>query len=406
MPNVPALSRIWAPGAESGKRFARVYSRLLVADSHERGIRYHAVDDSSGDYRGVDGYSERGFLTTRGKEGFSFKFYPSPLKDPHKTEIKESLKKAVKAFPDLCYWILCTPDTFRPEDLEWFEKLEPKKKSPLKTWHWGFEEFLGLLQKHPQIGREVYPNLFAATEEERKHAEFIRDRVIRPLIDELDLFGAFLQFQGPSYRIGEHIDQIKSADVRVPVRTVRIPKVLYSDFMHNLRTEENVLLQDFLDNHFSRYAGDFATLEKELRAFSFACASLVEDAAGRILQISGMTRLADWETATPPRLFHLNAGDFVTRRLLSIYGGGDELKFNQDKVSYKGGDTLLFTGSAQEQDILTSSIQQTQDSLDLVQHAHDIHRKAGQYLQHVTKIKMELDALAHQERLPGECRYG
>ena len=120
LPNLPSLSQILRHGAEAGHEFARICNQLAI--SANRYVELHTPDDSSGDFKCLDAYYERGH-ESKDIVGFQYKFYPTPLTPQHRHNIKESLEGAIDALPRLVMWILVTPDDFNRFDQNWFVDL-------------------------------------------------------------------------------------------------------------------------------------------------------------------------------------------------------------------------------------------------------------------------------------------
>jgi len=110
---------------------------------YEKTGTFTLIDDSGGG-DGVEFY----LIMPNGDEwGWQAKFfYPSTrLKESgRKTQIKNSLKTAIKKHPKLKKWFLCTPSDLTSGEIKWFQKLEARtlQTSPnLVLEHWGDRKF-------------------------------------------------------------------------------------------------------------------------------------------------------------------------------------------------------------------------------------------------------------------------
>src|SRR5688500_16753056 len=91
-----SLAAILPKGSEGGKEFARIVDLLLFRNAEKEQRTITLLNDSAGDFAGLDSYSS---LPRRaGTIGFQYKFFASPLSDEHRAEIKESLESAITHF--------------------------------------------------------------------------------------------------------------------------------------------------------------------------------------------------------------------------------------------------------------------------------------------------------------------
>ncbi len=184
LPNVSSLYQRIAKGSEGGYEFARIINQLLIADSKERNYIAETYSDASGDYKGVDCILKHPlrYSTNYGYSGVQYKFYPSPLSAKHRLDIKESLKKAIKCFPQMGYWIIVTPEDFQKSDMEWFDELRKEHEFKLnffeqakrikidqneiqappflKIYHYGHSMLMSLFIQHPDIAKFYYPEFY------------------------------------------------------------------------------------------------------------------------------------------------------------------------------------------------------------------------------------------------------
>lgn len=153
LPAVHALSDILPAGTEGGKEFARIIGLLLFNNARRNGDNFFLFDDASGDFEGLDGYSKR----DKSKEvvGYQYKFYPSPLSDAHRLDVKKSLASALERTNQLKLkkWVLVTPDDLKNSarrrdggDVSWFEKLREDNPS-VEIEHFGHTKILSLFSR-------------------------------------------------------------------------------------------------------------------------------------------------------------------------------------------------------------------------------------------------------------------
>lgn len=163
---VPDLYHRWGPGAESGKRFARLVDLLLYAEARRDKARHTIFDDRAGDYHGLDSFRDAP-KDPNGIIGYQYKFFPSPLKADHRTAIEESLLQTAQSAEKikLKTWILVTPQDLispaRSGDLAWFRSLHAKHKLPFALDHIGHKKLIGLFQTEEALVlcQHYYPEL-------------------------------------------------------------------------------------------------------------------------------------------------------------------------------------------------------------------------------------------------------
>jgi len=173
LPNIPTLYERTRKGSEGGLQFARFVNELLIAQASVERVSYQSVDDSSGDFRGLDSYHFEVGEFDNIITGYQFKFFPSNLSSNHKVQIKKSLQKAVDSFEVMENWILITPEDWSTSDLEWFETLKTEfeydasvdsngliRTVRFRLLQWGHSKLVELALKHPHIGRHGFPDLF------------------------------------------------------------------------------------------------------------------------------------------------------------------------------------------------------------------------------------------------------
>jgi hypothetical protein len=107
---------------------------------HSEKGKFSNIDDSGGG-DGVEFY----LTMPDGREwGWQAKFYfPNPRlsQKNRKSHIENSLKTAVQKHENLDKWFLCTPTTFTPKELKWFEDLD-KEYPNVVLEHWGDSQFI------------------------------------------------------------------------------------------------------------------------------------------------------------------------------------------------------------------------------------------------------------------------
>lgn len=153
IPNVSTLHQRIKKGGEGGHEFARIMNLLLAADSREKGYKYTATSDASGDYKGVDGIVTVDNL----KIGVQFKFYPTPMSSSQKSSVIKSFARATEQFPEMAQWILVTPEDFDFRMMQWFDS--NFEEHNVDCHYWGHNYILDLMLKYPHIGDHYYPEL-------------------------------------------------------------------------------------------------------------------------------------------------------------------------------------------------------------------------------------------------------
>ena len=170
--SVPDLFHRWGPGAESGKRFARLVDLLLYQEARREKQPHFIFDDRAGDFHGLDSY-RGGRHDPGGTIGYQYKFYASPFDSQHRGEIEASLLKAAAAASklELRKWVLVSPqDLVSPAtrkgggDVEWFESLRAKHRLEIELEHIGHTKLQGLFQLPEAIllCLHYYPDLVPA----------------------------------------------------------------------------------------------------------------------------------------------------------------------------------------------------------------------------------------------------
>src|ERR1022692_2658925 len=104
LPEVRSLWEILPKGTEGGKEFARIIDLLRFHEGRRTGKQVTIFSDVAGDYHGLDGLEE----TVKGKVGFQYKFFPSPLSAEHRRDVEQSLAKSKENQEkvELWQWVL------------------------------------------------------------------------------------------------------------------------------------------------------------------------------------------------------------------------------------------------------------------------------------------------------------
>ena len=158
LPAVRSLSHILPKGTEGGKEFARIVDILLFHRLRRESGDLTLLNDASGDYAGLDSFSES--LRRSDRTGYQYKFYPSPLSDAHRANIRKALVNANehRSESKIAKWIIVTPDDLtssavRSEggDIKWIEALRNEWKGKLVIEHWGHTALLSMFLETPSL---------------------------------------------------------------------------------------------------------------------------------------------------------------------------------------------------------------------------------------------------------------
>lgn len=211
LPAVPSLSTMLPSGTEGGKEFARVVGLLLFKDARNNELEFSLFDDASGDYEGLDGFSRK----ARAKEivGYQYKFFPSPLSNAHRQEIKKSLKHALNRSDKkkLIKWVLVTPDDFKNPtqregggDFAWFEALRDEYSDQVELEHIGHSKIISFFLESQQLCLYYYPSLVVHGVERRKTIQELRAQYnenMRRRHGRIEFVGMSVYKEGASRRI-------------------------------------------------------------------------------------------------------------------------------------------------------------------------------------------------------------
>ncbi|QKJ37652.1 NACHT domain-containing protein [Pseudomonas sp. MPDS] len=210
LPAVKSLSCSLPAGTEGGKEFARVIGLLLFQEAKKTGLDFSLFDDAAGDFEGLDGYSR----AKRSKEavGYQYKFFPSPLSDAHRAEIKKSLKHALECTEKLQLkkWIIVTPDDFKNSakrrgggDVSWFEGLRTDNPG-IEIEHYGHSKILSLFLQTHYLCLYYYPSLVDSGHQHQKSIQAWRvqyDENMRRKYGRIEFVGMSVYKEEASRRI-------------------------------------------------------------------------------------------------------------------------------------------------------------------------------------------------------------
>lgn len=224
IPAVPSLSTKLPKGTEGGKEFARIVDLLLFHEARQRGEKFSAINDASGDYSGLDSFGGGDFRRS-GRVGYQYKFYPSPLSDNHRHEIEQSLKVGVKAYSksNIKTWVLVTPDDLTETstrknggDVSWFESLREKVGAPFDLEHLGHTKLNYLFLNCPLICLYYYPELVHLGHSRKQSIMDTRNRYDANL---REIFGK-IEFIGMSVYKEEAAKGVPLEHIYVPLAAV------------------------------------------------------------------------------------------------------------------------------------------------------------------------------------------
>jgi len=174
LPEVKSLYDILPKGAEGGKEFARIIDLLLFHNARSDGKKISLFSDAAGDYNGLDSF-EGDVFRKLGTIGYQYKFFPSPLSDQHRGEIKKSLKRVTAKSKEtkITKWILVTPQDLIESatrkdggDVSWFEGLRKQLKLNFQIEHWGAPQ----TSRFVSGNTSVMPILLSGTYTGRKYS--------------------------------------------------------------------------------------------------------------------------------------------------------------------------------------------------------------------------------------------
>jgi hypothetical protein len=167
LPAVPTLYAKLPKGAEGGKEFGRIIDLLLFHDSRIEGSTQTVVNDSAGDYAGLDSFIKSA-KSKKPEMGYQYKFFPSPLSDNHRREIEHSLTTASekRKSSKIKKWILVTPEDFTESatrktggDATWFSGLRDSLGLEFEIEHYGHTKLQYLFLRCPTLSLFYYPEI-------------------------------------------------------------------------------------------------------------------------------------------------------------------------------------------------------------------------------------------------------
>ncbi|UVL17663.1 NACHT domain-containing protein [Pseudomonas sp. B21-044] len=222
LPAVKSLSSILPTGTEGGKEFARILGLLLFHEAKRVGTDFSLFDDASGDFEGLDGYIRE----KKSKEitGFQYKFFPSPLKDSHRSEIVKSLRNAMQRSDKLTLkkWIIITPDDLKNSatrrnggDVSWFEDLRTAHPEVVIE-HYGHSKIISLFLQTHYLCLYYYPSLISSGERSQKSIKALRTQYDENMRKK---FGR-IEFVGMSVYKDETSRRIPLEDIYIPLSLV------------------------------------------------------------------------------------------------------------------------------------------------------------------------------------------
>jgi len=224
LPEVKTLYEMLPKGAEGGKEFARIVDLLLFHEARKAGEKITIFNDASGDYFGLDSFEGDSFRKS-GTTGYQYKFYPSPLKSNHRTEILKSLKNTAENRKELKLkkWVLVTPQDLIESatrkdggDVTWFEGLRKNMGLKFELEHWGHKKILSLFLETPSLCLFYYPDLTPDGATRKKTIQDIRQRYN----DNLNTLYRRIEFVGMSVYKQEATKGIPMEQIYIPLTAV------------------------------------------------------------------------------------------------------------------------------------------------------------------------------------------
>lgn len=223
IPAVQPLSKLLASGTEGGKEFGRIAGLLLFQDAKRTGREFSLFDDASGDYEGLDSFSRE--AKSDKVIGYQYKFFPSPLSDKHRAEIKSSVAHAANRAAKLTLekYVIVTPDDLKNSvqrrgggDVEWLEALRREYKDRFEIEHLGHSKLQSLFLQAHHICLYYYPGLIPAGASKRKTIQEIRAQYDTSLKTR---YGR-IEFVGMSVYKEEASRRIPLEDIYIPLSVV------------------------------------------------------------------------------------------------------------------------------------------------------------------------------------------
>ncbi|WP_041258201.1 NACHT domain-containing protein [Fibrella aestuarina] len=215
---IKSLYQILPKGTVGGKEFAQIIDLLLYQEAKRNNRHITLFSDAAGDYRGLDSYEED-HKDSNKIIGYQYKFYPSPLSNEHRADIKHSLISAIeKNGKELAKWIIITPEDFIESstrksggDVTWFNTLS-NAANKVKIEHWGHKQILSLFLQSSSLCMFYYPDLVPDKITLKKTIQEVKARYDRALV----VMHSLIEFVGMS--VYKH-----EATRGVPMQHIYIP---------------------------------------------------------------------------------------------------------------------------------------------------------------------------------------
>jgi energy-coupling factor transporter ATP-binding protein EcfA2 len=221
LPEVKTLYEMLPKGTEGGKEFARVVDLLLFHEARSAGKNITIFSDVAGDYHRLDSFEGDDFRK-RGKIGYQYKFYPSPLSTKHRSDIKKCLKQTAESQKKLKLkrWILVTPQDLieastRKDggDVTWFESLQDELDLKFELEHWGHTKLISLFLETRTLCLFYYPELIPDGTTRKKTIQDIRRRYD----NNLDTLYRKIEFVGMSVYKQEATKGVPMEHIYIPL---------------------------------------------------------------------------------------------------------------------------------------------------------------------------------------------
>lgn len=194
------LYELLPKGAEGGKEFARIVDLLLFHQAKRTGSNLTLFSDRSGDWNGLDSF-ESPQSKPEERIGYQYKFFPSPLSSKHRSEIRESLEKAVWGHKEskIKKWVLILPEDL-PEskqkkeggDVSWFTLPKMGMSHPFEIEYWGHTKLQALFLETWSLCLFYYPGLIPEGFARRKTIQEVRhdyDNNMRQRYNRIEFVG-------------------------------------------------------------------------------------------------------------------------------------------------------------------------------------------------------------------------
>ncbi len=228
LPETRRLTDILPAGREGGLEFARIVDLLLFHEARRENRTFNLFSDRAGDYGAMDSFADSG-LRVISRVGYQYKFYPSPLSNQHRSEIKVAIIKAQEAQQGrkqrrrLTKLVVVTPDDLTESgrregggDMTWFDGLSAELGCKFALEHWGHRKLQALFLETPTLCLFYYPELVPEGATRRRSIDEIRHRYDRNI---QDLYGR-IEFVGMSVYKPEATRGVPMEHIYIPLATV------------------------------------------------------------------------------------------------------------------------------------------------------------------------------------------